>query len=351
MGTDHGDIVDEQQLSGHGWMLRGLCAYYRYTGDDSVLKVIRSISENLFVRHRGKYSIYPIVASERSIDGGASGHISMINGVWRLSSDIGCVFIGLDGLVDAYTLIGGEAVRSVIEEMIDRFLEMDIVEIKAQAHASLTGCRALLRYAELTGDKRYVEEVQKRWALYKEYCMTENYANYNWFERYDTWTEPCAIVDSYILAIKLWELTSDIEYLEDSHLIWYNALCHAQRHNGGFGCDTCPGEASGYDLSVFIDEAHWCCTMRGAEALSSAVESVLFQEGKVIKLASYHDGVIDCDDLKIRIKTDYPHEGVVALTVLKGKIGKNSLEMFKPGWMNVDGIRLNGLSVLRKATR
>ena len=46
--------------------------------------------------------------------------------------------------------------------------------------------------------------------------------------------------------------------------------------------------------------------------------------------------------MKIRIKTDYPHEGVVALTVLKGKIGKNSLEMFKPGWMNVDGIRLNG---------
>ena len=29
--TDGGALVNEQQLSGHSWLLRGLCAYYHYT--------------------------------------------------------------------------------------------------------------------------------------------------------------------------------------------------------------------------------------------------------------------------------------------------------------------------------
>ncbi|MDO4756863.1 MAG: hypothetical protein Q4A54_10980, partial [Parabacteroides sp.] len=75
MGPDYGDKIDEQQLSGNGWMLRGLCAYYDYTGDKAALDMIRSISYNLFVRHAGKYKDYPISESERSGDGGAAGRI------------------------------------------------------------------------------------------------------------------------------------------------------------------------------------------------------------------------------------------------------------------------------------
>lgn len=342
MGTDYGDVIDEQQISGHGWMLRGLCAYYRYAGDESVLSIIRSISENLFVRHAGRYRTYPISPSERDGDGGASGHISGSCDGWRLSSDIGCLFIGLDGLVDAYGLTGGDELKVVIEEMIGRFLEMDIVGIKAQAHASLTGCRALVCFAELTENDMYIHEAQKRWLLYKKYGMTENYANYNWLTRYDTWTEPCAIVDSYILALKLWEHTSDTSYLEDAHMIWYNAICHAQRHNGGFGCDTCPGEASGCDLKVFIDEAHWCCTMRGAEALLAAVESLAFSKEDQLVITSYHDGTIRSGNMEMQISTDYPCEGVTLLDVRKGKVRKGSLKLFMPSWMKVEQVKVDG---------
>ena len=48
MGTIH-DGVDEQQLSGHGWLLRGLCEYYEWTGDRRVLDIGRGIAENLFL--------------------------------------------------------------------------------------------------------------------------------------------------------------------------------------------------------------------------------------------------------------------------------------------------------------
>jgi hypothetical protein len=42
-------LLDEQQLSGNGWMLRGLCEYYKWKKDPQVLEIIKSISQNLFV--------------------------------------------------------------------------------------------------------------------------------------------------------------------------------------------------------------------------------------------------------------------------------------------------------------
>ena len=80
----------------------------------------------------------------------------------------------------------------LIDKLIALFERMDLTGIRAQTHASLTALRGMLRYAALTGDTTLIPRVEKRWRLYKEYGMTENYENYNWFERYDTWTEPCA---------------------------------------------------------------------------------------------------------------------------------------------------------------
>lgn len=342
MGPDYGQVMDEQQFSGNGWMLRGLCAYYDQTGDGQVLDIIRSISDSLFVRHSGKYITYPIMDSERQICGEASGHISDISGDWRLSSDIGCLFIGMDGLIDAWRLIGGEDVRNVIEEMIGRFLETDIIGIKAQTHASLTACRGLIRFAELTGRNEYIEEVIKRWELYKQYGMTENYGNYNWFRRYDTWTEPCAITDSFILALKLWEHTGNTGYLEDAHLIWYNAICHTQRSNGGFGCDICPGAGSGPEIAIHIEEAHWCCTMRGAEALATATESLAQIKDDGLYITAFHDGTIRWGDTQISMHSDYPYPGKIAFAVTEGRVPAGKLKIFKPSWMNVSETCING---------
>ena len=43
--------------------------------------------------------------------------------------------------------------------------------------------------------------------------MTATYENYNWFGNghKETWTEPCAVVDSLILALELYRLTKDVD--------------------------------------------------------------------------------------------------------------------------------------------
>lgn len=329
-------ILNEQQLSGNGWVLRGLCEYYEWTRDEKVLAMITNIVDNLFMKGKGMYSNYPIDPADRKKNlGDAIGDIVYSDNEWILSSDIGCIFIGMEGMIHAYKILGREDMREVIEEMMARFLEIDLVAIKAQTHASLTACRGLIRYAEITGRTELIEEAAKRWELYCEYGMTENYENYNWFERYNTWSEPCAVVDSYMVAMQLWKHTRDARYIDQAELIYYNGLCHSQRFNGGFGCDFGPGEARhSHSLEVRTDEAHWCCTMRGAEGLASAVAYSYFTEGNAVYVPFYHESSVTIpmgrSQMRMSQTTQYPFDHSVRFEVEEAAKGSVALNLRLP---------------------
>lgn len=146
--------------------------------------------------------------------------------------------------------------------------------------------------------------------------MTANYANYNWFGR-PYWTEPCAIVDSYMASMALFRLTQQSEYAVLANRIYYNALLASQRPNGGFGCDLCSGtEQSGRFVQANTDvyEAWWCCSMRGAEGLcSAAANSILMEDGQ-IWFVHYLPGHFHTEQADIDVKTNYPHENRVQLS-------------------------------------
>ncbi len=346
MGTIYEGKMNEQQLSGNGWMLRALCEYYAWKQDAEVLKTIESISSNLFISGKGKYALYPLERTEADGEEGAeSGNISKETDNWMLSTDVGCVFIGMEGLIHAYEYVRTPQMAEVIEEMIGRFLEMDLLAIKAQTHATLTACRGLMRYASLSGKNEYADEAEKRWLLYKAHGMTENYENYNWFNRFDTWTEPCAIIDSYMLAVQLWQHTGKAEYRDDAELIYWNAICHTQRHNGGFGCDNCPGEASGPSLKVSAPEAWWCCTMRGGEGLASAAKYSYWTDGNELYIPFYRESGLKLDGLVLKQNTDYPFGNSVEIEVLENTLGGFTLSLPAPQWMKDIRLELNGEEV------
>lgn len=285
LGPIYEGKMNEQQLSGNGWMLRGLCEYYEWTNDTTVLKYIESISENLFIAGKGYYSDYPIDPDSRDRNVGGESGTSQVRGTdkWILSSDVGCIFIGMDGAIHAYKYTRNNQLKDVIDEMLFKLKEIDILGINAQTHAILTAARGLVRYSEITGDKSLLEWAERIYMIYKEHGMTETHGNYNWFNRFDTWTEPCAIVDFYMLAVQLWMKTEKSQYKEDAELIYYNALSHSQRNNGGFGTDNCPGIASNDNcLRPKSYEAHWCCTMRGSEGLGYAARTSSFVKGDTL---------------------------------------------------------------------
>ena len=259
----------EQQLSGHSWLLRGLCEYYEQFGDERALKQIREIFKNLYLPTKNMYSTYPVKREER-LEGGVSGYsVGLVDG-WMLSSDIGCAFMSIDGLSHAYLVTRDDEIREVVDEMIDVYLSIDKIALKVQTHCTLTAARGMMRMYSATREQKYLEGAKQIYDLYVfGGGMTFTYQNANWWGRNNTWTEPCAIVDSLMLALDLYFATGREDYRTVAARVYHNGLATAQRDNGGAGTDTVVTTLEGGTdtLASQMYEAYFCCTMRLAEGL------------------------------------------------------------------------------------
>lgn len=337
--------INEQQLSGHGWFLRGLCEYYEYTRDSAALSMAKEVVHNLALPLKGRYLTYPIDPALRTHGGGVTGSITARQGDWILSTDIGCAFIFVDGLAHVWTLVGTPRLKTVIDEAIQRFLEIDLVAMGAQTHATLTCLRAILRVYEKTKDPALLTAVRSRYQLYRAVGMTEHYANYNWFNRPETWTEPCAIIDSFMIAFQLWQFTGERAYLEDAHLIWFNGVGRGLRGNGGYGTDRCAGFKSPF-LALRTYEAFFCCTMRGGEGHARAVQYTYATRDNEISLPFYSDSeaalTVKGGSLTLRQTAAYPYQGAVRLEVLRSSCAAPvTIRFFAPQWTRDHELSIN----------
>ncbi len=267
-------IANEQQLSGHSWLLRGLCAYYGYTGKQEIYDAALTIGQNLFLPLYDTYLSYPVAPEDRVYAGDMAGNAVKTVGKWIISTDTGCAYIPLDGMSALYEMTGDAEIGRMLDRIISLFTEIDFTGICVQTHATLTGTRGILRTYRMRRDPAYLAAAEKLFAMYTEHGMTANYANYNWFGR-PLWTEPCAVIDSFMCAMQLYTETGRRDYLTTAQRIYYNGIGFGQRENGGFGCDTCVG-ALGIENNTVIrlhcEEAYWCCSMRGGEGLASVAE-------------------------------------------------------------------------------
>jgi uncharacterized protein len=342
-----GAVQNEQYLSGHSWLLRGLCEHFAWKHDDRSLSLMRRITGGLLLRSRNQYRHYPIRAEDRSKKGEVAGNITRTVDGWELSTDVGCAFIMLDGATAAQQVIPSRELESLIKEMIARFEQVDLVKVAAQTHATLSALRGILRFYESHPDPKYLEFVTRTYALYFSAATTEHYANYNWFTRPE-WTEACAVVDSYMLAMQLYAITRDAHYLEDAQLIYYNALSHAQRANGGFGCDVCVGATPAMTVlkAHEIYEAPFCCSMRGAEGLTAATTYCYLQGSEhEIVLPIFHDNTamihFSNGSLRLVESTTYPNSGSVRLSVVESSLSQPvKFRFFLPSWTPVDSVKV-----------
>ena len=259
-----GVTVDEQQLSGHSWYLRGLLKYAQSFNSERAMEIAKSTVEHLYLPAIEWYSHYPQERERES--GGVSGSVTGVINGWKLSSDIGCAFMCVDGLTHYYVATGEARVKEFLDRAIDLFVTVDLLKCKLQTHTTLTCLRGILLMHEMTKESRYLDIVKEKFAFYIETGLTLTYENFNWFGRRDTWTEPCAVVDSFILATKLYRLTGDEGYKLLARRIWFNGLQFCQRENGGAGPNTCVTEEQRV-LKIRMYEAAFCCTMRYAEGL------------------------------------------------------------------------------------
>jgi len=339
--------ASECQLAGHTGLIRGLCAYHTWRADAKAIELLGRIVDRLVVPAGDCFASYPVAKLAARQGGGAVATALAEDGNWHeLSSDIGQAFMILDAATEAYTVLPSAKLKATIEAGIARFAEIDPETIGAQTHGMLTGVRGVLRHYEATGEAKYLAIAEKRLAAYTANATTENHANYNWFGRPD-WTEPCAVVDAFSIALWLARLTGKAEHAEQAHRIYYNALLYGQRPNGGFGCDRCVSVTQQFlEPLNEVFEAPWCCTMRGAEAFSLAGRAITVADADSITLPFYVSGAAELPGgLKFRIDTRYPTTGEIDLTVQKIPAPKEvTFRFFVPSWA-VPGtlnISLNG---------
>ena len=345
----------EQHMAGHSWLIRGLIEYYSITEKESVRSLIEQVVRNFLLPVKGSYKNYhitPLEREENKTNWVLSQKQSKV-ATHADTSDAGCAFIMIDGATAAYEFLGWEELHDLIEEMIERYSQMDFLGCHIQTHATLSGLRGVIRFYQLTGEKKYIELAEKMFALYKEEGWSEAYGNYNWFG-VPSWTEPCAIIDSFIAAVTLWSLTKKAVYLEDGYKIFYNAIGHANRHSGSFGTDNCTGAEGAKCPTAIMPvtyDVYWCCNMRGGEALTRAAQYSFWTEGNTVYNTFYHDSsaelTLSAGRLALETRSMYPYDGKVKIDVRSTNICRRiKLCFFMPKSFSVfKSVRINGENI------
>ncbi len=128
---------DEQQLSGHNWLLRALLEYFRLTGSRQALGAAEKIVKNLYMPLKGAYASYPLKPEERVFEGRPDGELTgdCING-WYLSTDIGCAYMCMDGLSRAYKVLDMPGLEELLYEMAENIPRLILHGISMQTHAT-----------------------------------------------------------------------------------------------------------------------------------------------------------------------------------------------------------------------
>jgi uncharacterized protein len=282
-----GQGVDEQQIAGHSWFLRGLCAYYQITQEQEIISYLVKMTDEFLLPLQHFFEQYPTVKRE---SGEVAGHAvnGIVNG-WKLSSDVGCAFIMVDGMSAVYEMTHDVRLWSEINTVIDAFQKINLLDMHCQTHATLSFIRGVLRFYRLNNNPKHLRLAVELFDLYLREGMTIDYANLNWFGRPDSWTEPCAIVDSFIVAKQLYLLTAQEKYLQLASRIYHTSIRSAQRSNGGAGCNTCAYGDQGNVLKVVIYEAFFCCSMRLAEGLKeiSDFQAVVSHDSLIFPLQGH----------------------------------------------------------------
>lgn len=265
--------VDEQQLSGHNWVLSGMVEYYKLFGSEIALKAATDIFTNLYLKAANSIKDYPVERNKADVGGVSGSHTGLVLNKWKVSSDVGCVFMCLDGISRYYEITKDQRAKTFMDMAAEVFMGFDKRAARAQTHTTLTATRGLFKMYKITGDKSYYDMALSVFNLYLEHGMTYTYENFNWFERKDTWTEPCAVVDSFMLADMFYKETGDKKYLTLLRRIWFNGLNHCHRDNGGVGTSKTVYEDNAYAAMGSHYEAAFCCTMRYCEGLVTVNEN------------------------------------------------------------------------------
>ena len=302
---------DMARLWGNGRMLIGLLEYYDADPRPEVLKAARRIGDFLvsMAPRFNSRAVRRFFTNERF----ATGYI--------------CWTQNLEGLAALYRRTSDNRYLELAREMAARTSRHP----SQHSHGFLSTLRGILELARLTGDLRYLQQVEGEWKsivhsenLLVQGAMPEAFAPS--IER----DEGCSQADWLRLNLELWRETQSTRYLEQAERTLFNEFFLNQFSSGDFGHIRLRETGVGAETT----RAWWCCTLHGLRAFPAVFDSVFRSEGEKLFYELPLDGEGSLEGLRVVASSSLERDGAIRLKIAASDGSRRTISVRVPAWVS-----------------
>ena len=235
--------TDMPILWGNGRILIGLAEAFEETGDASALKAARKLGDYFVATD----PLYCKTENLSKVGGEAADAFST------------CYFSCIEGLVALARDTGDARYRTQAERISALTLSVQPAA-PLHSHGRLSALRGVLALYELTGDRKWLDGVERDWRTFFERYRLATGGITEMLARGEARDEGCAVADWLRLNLGLWRATGQGRYLDEAERCLKNHFLYQQFANGGSGhrvMKDIGGEPVAFRSGG--TDAYWCC--------------------------------------------------------------------------------------------
>lgn len=331
-----GTYLDEKRWTSwdvwvHKYDLIGLVSYYQATGNQPALDASRKIGDLLCRTFGTGAGQRDIIASGTHVGMAATSVLEAMVNLYRFTGDAKYLAF-CEYLVSSWKQPNGP-------KIIDSLLATQSVfhTANAKAYEMMSNLVGLTELYRLTGNATYLQTAQTAWkdiAAHRLYVTGTTSAKEHFAddevlpgEEPSSVGEGCATVTWLQLTWQLLRLTGEAQYAEQLEHTVYNALLGAQDPRTGDICYFTPlnGKKS---PTPGIN----CCVSSEPRGISMIPQLAWGSRAGGVAIVFYAPGHVTVNGVSLDVKTSYPAEGKVAITVNPAKGGRFPIFLRVPAW-------------------
>ena len=300
---------DMSILWGNGRLLVGLMAYFELTKDKETLTTARKIGDFIV-------SMAPKLNQDEAQATFSKGRSYLGYICWTQC---------LEGLTRLARVTGDNRYRAIAETIATRTERSP----SQHSHGFVTTLRGILDLHELTGDVRYLAQIEREWqGIVDSGNMLPQGALPECFAPGIHRDEGCSEADWLRLNLELWRVTHQLKYLETAELCWFNEFGFNQFATGDFGHNTLKADGAGTPSA----QAWWCCTLHGLRAFPEVCHSAFSGAGEVVGYDLPVDGSMSAAGLALEADSHLGRDGGVEIRVTQSDGKVRELAVRVPAW-------------------
>jgi len=342
------------ELYNIGHLLQGAIAYYRATGDRTLLDAgIRFVNELLLP------NFGPVADKKPLFSGHPEMELALIE-LYRLTGDKRHLELA------GYLLTGDSRIQLKPENYVYHFCGIPFTSrthLEGHAVRAMYACCGAADYYLETGDRTYWKTLNVLW---KDLVSAQMYVTGGVGARSDgeafgdpyelpnatAYGESCAAIGNMMWNWRMLAATGEAKFADVIERALYNGINSGMSLNGTLYCYRNPlaFDPSGGDKirNEWYDTT--CCPPNLERTLASLPGYFYNTSSEGVYVHLYDNSLLDwhlenASGLRIRQKTNYPWDGGVEITVAPAEPAEFTLFLRIPGWADNARIAVNGKSV------